>query len=64
MCAGAALADGVAPKSIAPATALAPIAPAARRRAEESVVVILDAPFIGDITNAKIRFLAKAEILR
>jgi hypothetical protein len=58
------LTTGLAPKSIAPATALAPIAPVARRRAEESVIVILGAPFIGDTTNAKMRFLAKAKIFR
>ena len=40
----AACAMGMAPNSIAPATALAPAAPTARRRAEESEIDILVAP--------------------
>jgi hypothetical protein len=54
----------VAPKSIAPATAPAPSAPAAMRRAEESEYDILVAPsfLVTDTMNVKAQSLANAKL--
>jgi hypothetical protein len=58
------LAAGAAPKSIAPATAPAPIAPAAVRRAEESEnnILLLLRRLVTDTQNTKCRSLANTKL--
>jgi hypothetical protein len=57
------LAAGAAPKSIAPATAPAPIAPAAVRRAEESDnILLLLRHLMTDTKNVKYHSLANAKL--
>jgi hypothetical protein len=59
------LAAGVAPKSIAPATAAAPTAPAAMRRAEESEYDMMVVPsyLVADTQNVKSKSLANHELI-